>query len=269
VHRRVTAFASTRSGTSRRRGTGSTRPGSTSDKPRPVTDLFGAAGRVLLERLQVRSPGGATSRRAWSRSTTRKAGSRRSTARHAAHPDIPLPVSAAGIGRGARLHDRRRDRRDRAVPLAPRSSPATPGLRPRVNQSGDKDRRGPPTTHGPPTPLGDARGHQARAKAPRLRRALPAQRAPARQTARSQDRPDRHRPPTHPHDPAHAFPQPAVRSHRRRWSSGGPTAHFGIAPPQRTIRFRLILPRGGHRNMSTAPHHRPTRGPDPDTPTIS
>jgi transposase len=69
------------------------------------------------------------------------------------------------------------------------------GLCPRVNQSGEKDRRGPLSKHGPTYlrwALLEATMHAP--KAPGLRRALPAQQAPARQTTRRQGRPGRHRP---------------------------------------------------------------------------
>jgi transposase len=67
---------------------------------------------------------------------------------------------------------------------SPRKLCGYTGLCPRVNQSGDKDRRGPLTKQGPALPaLGDARSDHARAAASRLRRALPADQGPARQAA--------------------------------------------------------------------------------------
>jgi transposase len=56
-------------------------------------------------------------------------------------------------------------------------------LCPRVVQSGESDRRGPLSKHGPPTALGGDRGDHARAPRPRLRGALPAHQAPAGKAA--------------------------------------------------------------------------------------
>ena len=203
-------------------------------KPCPVTDLFGVEGRSLLARLQVPEP--------WRGNITASVEliddledqiaevNRKLREGHADHPYIPLLMSAPGIGWvlaftiAAEIGQVERF-------ASPEKLAGYTGLCPRVNQSGDKDRRGPLTKHGP-TYLrwGTARGDHARAQAPRLRAALPAQQAPARQTARRQGRPGRHRPPAHPRDLAHAVSKPAVRSQRRRFSSGGLTALFGLAP---------------------------------------
>jgi Transposase len=167
-------------------------------KPCPVTDLFGVEGRKLLARR--RPP---LHRAAFERTRNRL---------------------------GARLHDRRRDRPDRAVPVARetrRLHRPLPARQP-VRRQGSPRPADQARSH--LAALGAARGDDARAQAPRLRQALPAQQAPARQAARRQGRPDRHRPPTHPRDLAHAFSQPTVRSPRRRFSSGGLTALFGHAP---------------------------------------
>ena len=110
------------------------------------------------------------------------------------HPYVPQLLTRAGDGLGARLHDRRRDRRDRPL-RAPTKLTGYTGLCPRVVQSGESDRRGPLSKHGPTLPaLGAARGDHARPPPPGLLRALPAHQAPARQAARRQGRPDRHRP---------------------------------------------------------------------------
>ena len=91
-------------------------------KPCPVTDLFGVAGRELLARLQVPEP--------WRGNVTASVEliddledqiaeiNRKLREGHADHPYIPLLMSAAGDRLGARLHDRRRDRPDRALPIA-------------------------------------------------------------------------------------------------------------------------------------------------------
>jgi transposase len=121
-------------------------------RPCPVTDLFGVEGRKLLERLQVPEPWRANVSASLSliddleRQITEV--NRRLRAGHADHPYIPILMSAPGIGWVL------------AFTIAGEigeierfSSPAKltgyTGLCPRVNQSGDSDRRGPLTKHGP------------------------------------------------------------------------------------------------------------------------
>jgi transposase len=121
-------------------------------RPCPVTDLFGVEGRRLLERLQVPEP--------WHSNVSASvvliddledqiaAINRRLKDGHADHPYIPVLRSAPGIGWVL------------AFTIAAEigaierfSSPAKlagyTGLCPRVVQSGDSDRRGPLTKHGP------------------------------------------------------------------------------------------------------------------------
>jgi transposase len=202
-------------------------------KPCPVTDLFGVAGRELLARLRVPEPwrGNLTASVELIDDLERQIAeiNQRLKEGHADHPYIPLLISAPGIGWVLAFTIAAEIGEIERFP-SPEKLTGYTGLCPRVNQSGDKDRRGPLTKHGPTyAALGTARGDDARAQAPRLHRALPAQQAPARQTARRQGRPDRHRPPSHPRDLAHAHPQP-VRSQRRRFSSGGLTALLDMRP---------------------------------------
>ena len=68
---------------------------------------------------------------------------------HADHPYVPLLLSAPGDRLGLGLHDRRRDRRDRALRMRPQKLTGYTGLCPRVIQSGESDRRGPLSKHGP------------------------------------------------------------------------------------------------------------------------
>jgi transposase len=121
-------------------------------KPCPVTDLFGVEGRALLARLQVPEP--------WRGNITASvkliddledqiAGiDRKLRERHAEHPYIPLLLSAPGIGWvlaftiAAEIGQIERF-------ASPEKLAGYTGLCPRVNQSGDKDRRGPLTKHGP------------------------------------------------------------------------------------------------------------------------
>ena len=121
-------------------------------KPCPVTDLFGVEGRGLLERLQVPEP--------WRGNITASLKliddleaqiaevNTRLKEGHAEHPYIPLLMSAPGVGWvlaftiGGEIGEIER------FP-SPEKLTGYTGLCPRVNQSGDKDRRGPLTKHGP------------------------------------------------------------------------------------------------------------------------
>jgi transposase len=121
-------------------------------KPCPVTDLFGVEGRALLARLQVPEP--------WRGNITASVKliddledqiaeiNRKLREGHAEHPYIPLLMSAPGIGWvlaftiAAEIGQVERF-------ASPEKLAGYTGLCPRVNQSGDKDRRGPLTKHGP------------------------------------------------------------------------------------------------------------------------
>jgi transposase len=120
--------------------------------PCPVTDLFGVAGRELLDRLEVPEPWCGTidaslvliddlERRIAEINRELKAGG-------ADHPYVPLLLTVPGIGWvlaftiAAEIGDIGR------FPTAKKLCGYT-GLCPRVNQSGDRDRRGPLTKQGP------------------------------------------------------------------------------------------------------------------------
>ena len=121
-------------------------------RPCPVTDLFGVEGRELLERLDVPEP--------WRSNVTASLElidhlegqidevNRRLRESHADHPYVPLLLSVPGIGWvlaftiAAEIGEIERF-------SAPEKLTAYTGLCPRVNQSGEKDRRGPLTKHGP------------------------------------------------------------------------------------------------------------------------
>ena len=211
-------------------------------KPCPVTDLFGVEGRELLARLQVLEP--------WRGNVTASVEliddlegeiaeiNRGLRQGHADHPYIPLLMSAPGIGWvlaftiAAEIGEIERF-------ASPEKLAGYTGLCLRVNQSGDKDRRGPLTKHGPTYlrwAMLEATMHALKhpAYAQRYQRS---KRRLGKQRGR-QGRPGRHRAPAHPRDLAHAFPQPAVRSQRR---------HFFVWRPDRSLwtcarQFRLILP---------------------------
>jgi transposase len=121
-------------------------------RPCPVTDLFGAEGRRLLERLEVPEP--------WRSNVTASVWlidelerqidqiNRRLRADRADHPYVPLLLSVPGIGWvlaftiAAEIGDISRF-------SSPEKLTGYTGLCPRVNQSGESDRRGPLSKHGP------------------------------------------------------------------------------------------------------------------------
>jgi transposase len=121
-------------------------------KPCPVSDLFGVAGRRLLARLEIPEPwrGDITASLELIDHLERQitAVEKRLKADHADHPYIPLLMSAPGIGWvlaftiAGEIGEIERF-------SSPEKLTGYTGLCPRVNQSGEKDRRGPITKHGP------------------------------------------------------------------------------------------------------------------------
>jgi transposase len=121
-------------------------------RPCPVTDLFGVEGRGLLERLDVPEPwrGNVAASVELIDELERQIAeiNRRLREGHADHPYIPLLMSAPGIGWvlaftiGAEIGAIERFE-------SPQRLTGYTGLCPRVNQSGEKDRRGPLSKHGP------------------------------------------------------------------------------------------------------------------------
>ena len=121
-------------------------------RPCPVTDLFGAEGRRLLARLDVPEPwrSNVSAALALIDDLERQiaAVNRRLRESHADHPYIPLLMSAPGIGWvlaftiAAEIGQVERF-------ASPEKLTGYTGLCPRVNQSGESDRRGPLTKHGP------------------------------------------------------------------------------------------------------------------------
>ncbi len=121
-------------------------------KPCPVTDLFGVEGRQLLARLQVPEP--------WRGNITASVEliddlegqiaqiNRKLRAGHADHRYIPLLMSAPGVGWVLGFTIAAEIGAIERFP-SPEKLAGYTGLCPRVNQSGDKDRRGPLTKHGP------------------------------------------------------------------------------------------------------------------------
>jgi transposase len=121
-------------------------------KPCPVTDLFGVEGRELLARLEIPEPwrGNVTASVELIDDLERQIAeiNRRLKEGHADHPYIPLLLSAPGIGWvlaftiAAEIGEI--ERFDSPTKLT-----GYTGLCPRVNLSGESDRRGPLTKHGP------------------------------------------------------------------------------------------------------------------------
>ena len=121
-------------------------------RPCPVTDLFGVEGRELLARLEVPEPwrGNVIASLALIDCLEDQIAEINGQLRqgHAEHPYIPLLISAPGIGWvlaftiAAEIGEIERF-------ASPQKLTGYTGLCPRVNQSGESDRRGPITKHGP------------------------------------------------------------------------------------------------------------------------
>jgi transposase len=121
-------------------------------RPCPVTDLFGAEGRRLLAKLDVPEP--------WRSNVSASIElidhledqidliNGKLRAGHADHPYIPLLLSVPGI-RWVLAFTIAAEIGDIARFATPKKFTGYTGLCPRVVQSGDKDRRGPLTKHGP------------------------------------------------------------------------------------------------------------------------
>jgi transposase len=121
-------------------------------RPCPVTDLFGTEGRTLLARLDVPEP--------WRSNVSASIElidhlerqidqiNRRLRAGHADHPYVPLLMSVPGI-RWVLAFTIAAEIGDIGRFASPHKLTGYTGLCPRVVQSGEKDRRGPLSKHGP------------------------------------------------------------------------------------------------------------------------
>jgi transposase len=208
--------------------------------PCPVSDLFGLAGRELLDRIAIPDP--------WRRNVDAsleliddlELQIARLTCelkrQGADHRYIPLLVTAPGFGWINAYTVASEIGGIERFP-SPTKLCGYTGLCPRVYQSGQSDRRGPISRQLALPALGPVRGSASRLQPPHLRRALPTHQATTRQTARPESRPDRPQPQAHRGDLAHAHPQPTLRPGRRRLSSSRLTALFGNAPPERASHF--------------------------------
>jgi transposase len=121
-------------------------------RPCPVTDLFGAEGRKLLAKLDVPEPwrGNVSAALCLIDDLERQIDqiNRRLKAGHADHSYIPLLLSVPGI-RWVLAFTIAAEIGEIERFSSPERLTGYTGLCPRVNQSGDKDRRGPLTKHGP------------------------------------------------------------------------------------------------------------------------
>jgi transposase len=110
--------------------------------PNPSSDLFGAGGRRLLERLACRSPGGRQRPPACERELRRLG---------ADHPYVSRLITCPGVASilaftiASQIGDIARFR-------TPTKLTGYTGLTPKVEQSGDSDRRGPLRKNGPNHP---------------------------------------------------------------------------------------------------------------------
>jgi transposase len=121
-------------------------------RPCPVTDLFGVEGRELLARLEVPEPWRGNVSAALSLIDDLEEQiaeiNRRLRAAHADHPYIPLLMSVPGIGWVLAFTIAAEIGEIERFP-SPEKLTGYTGLCPRVVQSGESDRRGPLSKHGP------------------------------------------------------------------------------------------------------------------------
>jgi transposase len=198
-------------------------------RPCATSDLFGAGGRRLLERLALPEPWAGTTAAAVALIDDLDAqvhGCEQELRRLGAdHPDVPLLMTAPGIAWvlgytiAAELGDITR------FP-SPKKLVGYTGLCPRVYQSGRRDQRGPLSKNGPNVPaLGVDRGRHPCRPPPPLPRPLPSHQATARHPARPGGRPRRDRPQARRGHLAHAHHPGTVRAGKApRNGSGRMTA---------------------------------------------
>jgi len=167
--------------------------------PCPVADLFGSAGRQLLERLRLPEPWRETVvlTLAFVDDLDRQIDACERELRRlgADHAYVPLLMTIPGIGWVLR-YTIAAEIGDIARFASPTKLAGYSGLCPRVYQSGSQDRRGPLAKNGPKYLRSRAhRGRPARRPLAPLSRALPAHQEAPRQEPRRQGGRDRGRPP--------------------------------------------------------------------------
>ena len=196
--------------------------------PSTSSDLFGVRGRALLARLQLPEPWAATVSASLVLIDVLDeqigACEQELRALGADHRCIPLLMSCPGIG-WALAFTIASEIGDIGRFPSPRKLVGYTGLCPRVEQSGERDRRGPLRKNGPNHPaLGAGRGGAHRLPPSSLPPAARAQARPARQEAGNEDRRDRRRAQAGRGDLAHADEKRALRSGRRHGVLGRLTA---------------------------------------------
>ena len=239
--------------------------------PCPVTDLFGVAGRELLERLAIPQPwrGTVDASLRLIDDLDRQIDDIKRELR-AARCRPPLRAAADDRPRdrlGAGVHDRRRDRRHRPLRVSRKKLCGYTGLCPRVNQSGDRDRRGPLTKQGPKYlrwamleatmhalrhPAYRERYQRNKRRLGRQRGAKVAQIDIARKLTEAIWHMLTNNQPFAPPREAPLFV----------WPPDGP---YGLAPPEPASNVAWSSRRGGDREMSAARHPTTARGPNRTT----
>jgi len=213
--------------------------------PNPHSDLFGAGGRRLLERLALPEPWRATLEASLALIDTLDkqihACERELRRLGADHPYIPLLVTCPGIA-WTLAYTIAAEIGDIGRFASPRKLVGYTGLCPKVEQSGERDRRGPAQERARLPALGADRSRPHRRPPSPLPADRRADARPPRPQTRQQDRSDRDRPQARRGDLAHAHHQSTVRSGRRPLSLGRRTALKRIALPER-------LPRTNHRKV--------------------
>src|SRR5438067_8186178 len=197
-------------------------------KPCPLSDLFGLAGRRLLERLALPEPWASTvaaslqlideleSQISACESELQRLG--------ADYRYVPLPLTVPGIG-WVLAYTIAAEIGEIGRFASPRKLAGYTGLCPRVCQSGERDLRGPLSKQGPRYlrwALVEAATHAC--THPAYRDRYHKTKARIGQTARRQARPDRPRAAAVRGDLAPAQPQPSIRSQRRHRPPGRLTA---------------------------------------------
>jgi hypothetical protein len=200
-----------------------------------VSDLFGFAGRELLDRLQIPDP--------WRRNVDASleliddlelqiASLTVELKRQGAdHRYIPLLVTAPGLG-WINAYTVASEIGNIERFASPTKLCATPASAHASFSQARPPRPDLQTRPALPT-LGAVRGRPQRLQAPALPRPLPTHQTAPRPPTRTQGRPNRRLPQAHRSDLAHAHPQPNPSLRQAPFSSSRLTAHFGNAPPER------------------------------------
>jgi transposase len=234
--------------------------------PYPVTDLFGVAGRELLDRFEIPPPWRSTVDASLELIGDLEAQietiNKQLRSLGPEHRYMPLLMTVPRIG-FVLSYTIAAELGDIARFASPKKLCGCTGLCPRVNQSGDRDRRGPLTKQGPKYlrwAMLEATMHALRHPAYRERyqrnkRRWAASAAPRSLRSTSPESSPRRSgtcsPTTSPSLPPREAPLFV-------WRPDGPN---GPEPPEPASNVAWSSRRGGNREMSAARHHQPTRGP--------